>query len=131
MKKLFLLPVMLMATLTMSADTYPSMLFTNADGSTTLLSVTDLVITFEGGNVCVTNDGGTTLLPLTDLVTMQFSMEMSSIEDVISLNGAVEVWTLAGVRVGSFASGTEAASALSQGVYIVKSAVSTLKVKVQ
>lgn len=53
--------------------TYPYLIFTDAAGSQTTLSVASLEITFVDGQLVATNGDGTTTLTLADLASMQFS----------------------------------------------------------
>lgn len=60
---------------TLLADdyTYPYLIFTDAAGAQTTLSVASLEITFADGQLVATNGDGTTTLTLADLASMAFS----------------------------------------------------------
>lgn len=123
MKKIILsLAVLLSACMAQAAD-YPYLVFTNTGGTTTVLSVENLTLSVSGSTLQVTNADGTNSFTLTDLANMQFSKDgstVSAIENVLQADKAVEVFTVSGVRLGTYSSLAEGIKSLNAGAYIIK-----------
>ena len=123
MKRLCLfLAVMLTVCMAQAAD-YPYLVFTNTGGTTTILSVENLTLSVSGSTLQVTNADGTNSFALTDLTNMQFSKDGSTVtalENVLQADQAVEVFTVSGVRLGTYNSLAQAVKNLHSGAYIIK-----------
>lgn len=123
----------LAAVATCKAYDYPYLTFQNQDGSEQSVAVESLVLTVADGQLTLTNAENTLSLTLSDLAKMYFAENPTGIEEVTAAGtkGAVDVYTLSGVRVGHFASTAEAKTALGNGVYVVKSNSETQKIAIQ
>lgn len=123
----------LAAVATCKAYDYPYLTFQTKDGSEQSVAVESLVLTVADGQLTLTNAETNLVLTLSDLSKMYFSDTYTGIEEVRSAGaqGAVDVYTLSGVRVGQFASAAAAKSALGSGVYVVKSNSETQKIAIQ
>lgn len=103
------------------AETYSYLVFTNTAGTTTAFSVPNLTLIVEGSNLRVKNDEGTVNLVLADLAAMQFSATgtLTAVENVLLGDEPVQIFSVSGVRIGSFGSLLEAAQQLSAGAYVI------------
>lgn len=122
MKKFSLLLVMLMAGLLLYAGDFAFLVFTNAGGTTTALSVENLTMTIGDSQLAVTNSEGTVNFVLTDLVSMQFSKDgsiPSAVENVLNLDASVEVFSVSGASLGIFDNVNDAAGRLGNGTYVI------------
>ena len=81
-----------------------------------------MTLSVNGSELTVTNSEGTQAFTLTDLAAMQFSKdgEVTAIENVLDGEKAVDVYSVTGVRLGSYGSLYEAAGVLSTGAYVIK-----------
>lgn len=125
--------VALAATATCHAYDYPYLTFQSQDGTEHSMAVESLVLTVADGQLTLTNDETTLVLTLNDLAKMFFADSPTGIVDVESnaVQGAVDVYSLSGQRVGRFASADEAKTTLGSGVYVVKSKSVTQKIAIQ
>ena len=120
MKKTFLLLALCFAMAT-HASTYKYLVFTNQAGTTTAFAVGNLSLTVNGGNLQVTNDEGSVNLVLTELASMQFSAEktITGVENVLSADQTVQVYSMTGVLLGKYDSMIDAAKNLKAGTYVI------------
>lgn len=119
MKHLSIIIVALLSYLSANADIYQSMMFETGNGDITVVSAQDLEITFTDTDLVATNADESISLPLSELTSMMFTdREPTSVKEVLSYTGQVNVCTIAGVDCGSFASTHEALSELGDGIYI-------------
>jgi hypothetical protein len=120
-----------MGTLSTYADDYPYLIFETTDGSRTPVEVESLTIQIVDGNLVA--DGKT--FSLTSLSKMFFANTpdaTSGIEDLRSADsGAVEVYSLNGMSLGSYNNVSEAKQSLQRGIYVIKSGSKTFKVAVK
>ncbi|MBR6828942.1 MAG: hypothetical protein IKM76_12485 [Prevotella sp.] len=125
MKKRLLLLMMTVGALAVHADTYPYMTFITADGTKTSLPAAGLSLAISGSNLVATDGSTSKTFNLTDLSSMHFSAASESSVTGIDAVGAtatgekVSVFTLNGVRMGTYDSVEAARNALPAGVYII------------
>lgn len=116
MKKVFLSFFFSCILLSASATDYKFLTLESTDGSKVSLAATGLTLTFSDGNL-VASDG--TVLPLSSLSKMYFT-ETSGITSVTSsAGGAMQVYTLSGILVGTYTEG-QSFVGLPKGIYIIK-----------
>ncbi len=116
------------------ADTYPYLSFETQDGTVRSVSVSSLTMTFSNGKLLAENGTDSYEIDAASLSRMYFSADnLTAISDVKGGDGLgkLDVYTLSGVRIGSFDSADALRNAVSAGVYIVKSNGKTLKVAVK
>ena len=105
------------------AGEYAYLVFTNAEGTKTALSVSDLSMTVNGTQLEVTNAQGSVNFVLTDLAAMQFSVDGETLEEgisnVLNADAPVEVYTILGTKVGRYNNLLEAAGVLGKGSYVI------------
>ena len=117
--------MMTIGTLAAHADTYAYLTFITSDGTKTSLPASGLSLAISGSNLVATNGSTSKTFTLTDLSTMHFSEANESSTTGIDAIGAttsgekVSVFTLNGVRMGTYDSIEAAKSALPAGVYII------------
>lgn len=122
MKKLILTVLMAVGFAPAFAE-YQSMQFDTLAGETYTISLTDLDIRFDNGNLTATGGGHTLVLPLDQMKTMQFSEEEAAIESLtINSECPAEVYDLKGVSLGKFSSLEQINDELPAGIYIVRQA---------
>lgn len=135
MKKLLIVLLVMSAYCSVSATDYDCLVFKQADGTETFLSVPKLKITFSDGNaVAEASDGTTATLPLSSLSSMYFSkMETLSIGTVTDTDGCgrATVYSITGVKVAEGEAINSLCGTLKQGVYIVKTNEKTFKIQVK
>lgn len=134
MKKLVLSLSVIGAALTASASDYPYMAIQKADGSASYVKTDGLSFTVADGKLTATNSEGSTVFQIAELKSMVFATDMSGVEENIAVCGdqPVEVYTVAGVAVGSFESADAARSALTTpGLYLLKNNRGTAKILVK
>lgn len=135
MKKIMtLLAFVVAGSLAAHADDYPYLAFQSADGSVKTMSVTSLTLTFSNGVLMATNGEGSSTFNLASLSKMFFTTTPTSVQAPAGeTNGddGVEVFTLTGIRVGSYRSVGAAQEQLKSGVYVVKSTDESFKLVVK
>lgn len=115
-----------------AAFEYPDMAFETVDAGSHYISVENLNISFSNSFLLASNGKETLQLPTDKLKTMQFSSNTSGISiPVKKTEEKVEVFTLSGIKVGHFASLSEAKSTLPNGIYIIKTKDSAFKLNVK
>ena len=102
--------------LSASATDYKFLTFENTDGSKVSLAATGLTLTFSDGNL-VASDG--TIIPLGSLAKMYFTQTSGITTATSSASGALKVYTLSGILVGTYTDGLIPVS-LPKGIYIIK-----------
>lgn len=115
------------------ADEYPYLSFETSDGSLESFSVESLSMTFSGDKLIAENKDGSRELDVADLGRMFFSSTPTGIADVSAEQASDrrEVYTLSGIHVGSFDSGSDLRAALKSGMYVVKDNNNTTKIMVR
>lgn len=134
MKKLMMTLLTVMLAVGAQAYDYPYLTFENADGSQSSVSVESLTLTVSGNQIVAVGADGTHAFPLASLGKMFFSKEAAQTTGITTVNDAaspVEVFSVAGVSLGTFQSAGEAQSQLKPGVYVVKQGKRTLKTVVK
>lgn len=129
MKKIFILLCCVVFCSPMVADDYNYLNIATTDGTETSLSVSNLKITYSNGMLVATNGDGTQSFTLTDVSKMYFSSTSTGISELgtVSEDGAVTVYTVAGVKLGVFENVDEAQRQLKSGIYLFKSKSKTFK----
>ena len=129
MKKILTVLLFVAGTLASKGYDYPYLVFQGADGNTTAVSVTSLVITVSDGKLVITNADGSQTLTLSSLNSMSFSQE-SDLTGIVytRLKSAEETdgeqwYTLGGVRLSGKPS--------TKGVYVLKSRNRTTKITIK
>lgn len=117
----------------MSAADFDGMTFEYADGSTKSVSVDELSITPSVNSLMVSSKAGTFDIPMAQLKKFYFISDYAGINSPIvdESNTDVEIYTISGIKAGSFASKKEAEATLPSGLYIMKSNGQTLKIAVK
>lgn len=134
MKKIALFIVSVVYAFVLQAADYPYLVFTNTAGSTTLLSVSNMTLNAIGTTLDVSNADGTTSFTLTDLANMQFSKDgstVTAVENVLDADKAIEVFSLSGMRLGSYENLMKAVTTLKSGVYVISDGKNSQKVVVK
>ena len=128
MKKIILLFMTLVGTLTAQADGYTYLTFETTDGAKASVAVSDLTLTISG----TTLTAGSQTFTLTNLSKMYFSTSDESttgIEEITNaaMDEATEIYDLSGKKIvnGKWSNGK-----LPHGVYMVKTKSKTFKMVV-
>ena len=129
MKKIILLFMTLVGTLTAQADDYTYLTFETTDGAKASVAVSDLTLTISG----TTLTAGSQTFTLSNLSKMYFSTSDESttgIEEITNaaMDEATEIYDLSGKKIvnGKWSNGK-----LPHGVYIVKTKSKTFKMVVK
>lgn len=134
MKKLLSLLLLLTSALAGNAYDFPYLVFQHADGTTTTVKTTSLVITFSDGKLTATNENGSQTLTLSDLLSMQFSERADATgirENSVIKEEGIEVFTLGGRLLGKYDNAEQAKASLRPGLYLMKSNNKTSKITVK
>ena len=133
MRNFCLFMLMAVCSLMAQATDYPYLVFTNTNGTTTVMNVSALTMSVSGSSLQVTNADETKTFTLTELASMQFSADGSTtaLENVIDADADVEVFAVSGVQLGSFRSIKDAAQNLSTGAYLIKQGNNTQTIVVK
>lgn len=124
----------LMAALAISAMTSSAVSFmcfyTTTGGDLPEAVVSEgLVITVDGDNLVATPREGSALsLPLNTLTGMEFSDTDLGVEEILQTAGAVEIYSLDGLSLGTYPSLEAASDNLPQGIYAIKANGKTVKI---
>ena len=122
MKKMFLMALLVCAGMVQAGE-YAYLVFTNAEGTTTALSATNLTMTVNGTQLDVTNNEGTVNFTLTELASMQFSTNAEQagegIENILNADLPVTVYGINGTSYGTFDNLVQAAQQLGAGAYVI------------
>ena len=139
MKKILMACIMALTLQPLAASdyTYKYLVLTSASGEQTTVSTENLKITFVDGKLVATNDNGSTELSVTSLSKMFFSESdgvstaINTVSSKTQTDASCEVYTLSGVRLGSYQSLSEARSRLAHGLYIVRQSGKNIKITVK
>lgn len=111
---------------------YPYFLFMLTDGSSRTLASENLVITFSEGQVVAVNDTENVKIDAASVNYACFASSQSALQTIeAEQQGQVELYSLDGVYVGAYATVSEALQSAGQGVYVLKSKTTTVKIAVQ
>ncbi len=132
MKRILLVASLIVGIGSVQADEYqyPYLVLQTSDGSSKALSVESLTLTVSDGQLIATNSAGTQTFTLSELSSMRFSESATAVTEieVETAEETVEVFSLAGVAMGSYDNLQSAEQALPAGIYIVKSNQKTSKI---
>lgn len=118
MKKLVLLFALLLP-VTVWAAKYPSMVFTTTQGDEFSISSANLTINVEGDKIVATSGEDVLTFDALELASMEFSTETTTVVDnLVSENSALALYTLDGRYVGEFCCLEKAKNALDGGIYV-------------
>ena len=129
MKKALLILVAMMGALTTAqAYDYPYLIFETTGGTTTAVEVSSMTLTVSDGKLTV----GSNTFTLTELSKMYFAESSTGIEAIrAAINEEVEVFTLTGVKKGTYSSMNAAAKQLQSGTYVIKTKSGNVKLNVK
>jgi len=121
MRKIGIVLAMLVCFVIAQAGEYGYLVFTNTNGTTTALTVSNLSATVSGSTLVVTNDDGTVNFTLTELKSMQFSTTetVTALENVLDGDKPVQVYSINGASLGTYDNLVKAAQQLEAGAYVV------------
>ena len=123
MQKIGMVLAMLVCAVMAQASEYAYLVFTNAEGTKTALSVANLTMKVTGTQLEVTNDDGTVKFTLTNLASMQFSVDgenlPSGMDQVLNADASVTVYGINGMSLGTFSSMVHAVQQLDKGSYVM------------
>lgn len=135
MKKLMIMLMAAWVAVAAQAYDYPYLTFENADGTQSSVSVESLTLTVSDGQIVAVGADGTQTYPLASLSKMFFSKEAAQPTGINAVDAQadspVEVFSVAGLSLGTFRSAGEAQSRLKPGVYVVKQGKRTIKTVVR
>lgn len=133
MKKLLFVLLAFAGAVGAKAYDYPYLVFQKTDGSIQSVSVEALTLTVEDGRIVVRNSEENTAFALTELSKMYFSSISTGITetDGDETSGIVDVYSVSGVKVGSFSSLEQARCSLGSGMYIIKTKTKTQKIAIR
>lgn len=127
MKKLALLTLLFAAAMQAMAGDYDYLVVEKTNGTRTALQSSGLVITFKNGTFYSTRNGLHSTFQLTDLSKMYFSATSTAIKNHTDADSQLTVYSLDGIRLGTFSNSSAWQSSLPKGIYIVKSNGKTYK----
>lgn len=129
MKRFLPIIALILAALTADAANYPYMILHQKDGTEYIFRSEGLRFTVSDGNLLVHSSAGEKSLLISDLATMEFSNDVSAIDNIFSSNDTcVEVYSPAGMMIGRYNSPEEMRDNIqSTGLYIIKNKKGTLK----
>lgn len=115
---------------------YKYLVVTDAQGNATSVATEGLTLTIVGGSLVAANSEGSASFTLSQLASMAFSQtaigNATAVESLpVTQSAAMEVFTLGGVRLGTFSSKTQLSNELGKGVYIVKQNGTTKKITIK
>lgn len=119
MKKIvLLLAIMASAALSAHAEGYPFLTVQHSDGSQQSFASTGLVITFNDGNMVVSQNGTKTTLALSDLSKMFFSTTsgIQQTENEPATKSSEDIYDLSGRKIINQSASLKT---LPKGIYIV------------
>lgn len=131
MKKTLLL-FFVACTMVAHASTYNYLVFTNTAGATTAFGVHNLTLTINETELQITNAEGTINLILTSLHSMQFSTDgTTALENVLNADAPLQVFTISGTSLGTYASLLDVAQHLDAGTYVISNGTITQTIVVK
>lgn len=113
---------------------YPYLILKTSDGTTHPLAVESLTLTFVDGQLEANNTETGITIPLSELSQMYFHSDPAGITEPTAASlpsGGIEVFSTAGVLIGTFNSSEEGIKALNSGIYVIKHDGGTQKIIVQ
>ena len=121
MRKILLFVTLALCAVLSRAGEYDCLVFTSTAGTTTVMQLTGLTMTVSGSALQVTNTVDNVSFQLTDLASMRFDVSevLMALDNVLEADRPVQVFTPAGVAVGSFCSLRTAVSSLDKGAYVI------------
>lgn len=125
LKQICLSAFLALGALSAQAGDYEYLVFTNTSGVATILSVSGLTMHVNGTTLQVTNNSGTVDFTLTELAAMRFSNDPTALENVLAADQPVQVYSLTGVRLGSYGSLLQAAGNLGKGTYVITDGINS------
>jgi len=131
MKRFVLVLILMIGISAVRAYDYPYLVFQTTDGSSQSIEAEKLVLTFSGSQLVATNGTENLTLTVSDLSKMFFSSTTSGVSQISEADGEVEVFTLSGIRMGSYSSVAQALKSLRSGIYVVSSKEKTIKITVK
>ena len=133
MKKLFILALLGLCTMTMRAEDYPYLIFTNTSGTQFAFSVTNLTMRVQNNQLLITNVKGNDSFALTDLAAMQFSTAdtLTGLDNVLNADAPIQVYTVLGASLGQFNTLLDAAQQLGAGSYVISDGKNSQTVIIQ
>jgi hypothetical protein len=133
MKKIAIMFLLAIITITAKADSYKFLAFETTSGDVTSVSVSNLTMTVSGDNLIATNDNESHTFVLSALSKMYFSDSSTGINNIttVSQSSPVTVYTASGAIIGTFTDSSSLKSALQKGVYLLKSNGQTSKLLVR
>lgn len=110
------------------AESYKWLTFTLTDNSQLAVAAENLEITYKDGALVLTSDKVDRTLPAATVKSLQFTDPKSAADEIEAPTDATaELYTLAGVKVGTYKSRDDARAALPSGIYIMKQNSQTTK----
>ena len=132
MKKKAIITAAIVVAIKVQAYDFPFLVFQTNGGETTSVSVESLTIKYVDGQLVATNGDGNVSFALTDMSKMFFTKdETTGIDRAENDTKQMEVFTLDGIRMGSFESMDKVKGCLKSGIYIVKTSNRTFKTAVK
>lgn len=132
MRKAVLTLLIAVTALVARAYDYPYLAFETTGGEVTTVAVESLTLAIADGSLVATDAEGTHTFALTELSKMRFCESPTGVAATgIDFNSEVQVVSIAGIELGSFASIDEARKALPAGVYLMKSNKQTIKIAIR
>lgn len=111
---------------------YPFMNFTTVNGDVASLNSEDLQISVADGKLIAHNASQSLEIPLTDLDRFSFSSVCTGVSSIATdLSSGIEIYTLSGIRIGSFESEAAAESVLPKDIYISRTSGQTKKIAIK
>ena len=132
MKKTAIITAAIAVAVEAQAYDFPFLIFQTNSGETTTVSVESLTIKSVDGQLVATNADGNVSFALADMSKMFFAKdETTNIDNAENGTERMEVFTLDGIRIGSFESMDRVKERLKTGIYIVKTSKRTFKTAVK
>ena len=119
MRKLMCVLAIVLSGMMAQAGDFAYLVFTNTNGTVTVMSVDRMTMTVDGEELQVANEAETVRFALTGLASMQFSNDPSAIDNVLDADAPVQVYSISGMSLGEYNSLVEAAKSLGTGAYVV------------
>ncbi|MDE7377440.1 MAG: hypothetical protein K2N13_00575 [Paraprevotella sp.] len=128
LKKLLIVAFLILP-LTSFASDFPWLTFLLSDNSELSVAADNLELNYNNGNLHLTSNTVDLEIPVSQIRSMRFTSLASNIGDINAMRPVpVELYTVAGTKVGRFTSIDEARKALPSDVYIGKSETKTYKI---
>lgn len=113
-----------------NAAVFPSLSFNLKDNTQLSFPSAKIEMVYSDGMLNVTSEAGTQVIPVSNIKSMQFTSVSTNVaESVISDADDIEIYSLTGIRLGSFSHLSEAQAQLPSGIYIANQSGKSVKVK--